>query len=130
MIPLTLRAMNRMPPHPIRNSGRPLFALISVLALLALACFPVFAQAEIQYEDEVPDINAPTHKKDPVKQSDPKAGSSDSGETGGAVAPGGSGDSGGSVPACIGKAHAGSRAGGDGSAVGVPGAGCCGCCGT
>src|SRR5688572_25799343 len=40
----------------------------------------------------------------------------------------GSGDSAGSVPAWIGNAHAGSRAGGDGSAVGVPGAGCGACC--
>jgi hypothetical protein len=57
MFPLTLRAMNRTIPHA-RNSARPSFALLSVLALLALACFPVLAQAEessgVQYETAVP----------------------------------------------------------------------------
>jgi cobalamin biosynthesis Mg chelatase CobN len=57
MIPLTLRAMIGIPHHP-RNSARPSFALLSVLALLALACFPVLAQAEessgAQYELAVP----------------------------------------------------------------------------
>jgi cobalamin biosynthesis Mg chelatase CobN len=78
-----------------------------VLALLALSCFPVFAQAEIQYEDEVPDINTPSQKKDPGNQSNPKAGSSNSEEAGGTVA-GGSGGSG---------------TGGSGSGVGSSGSG-------
>ena len=56
-IPLTLRAMNRISHHH-RSSARPAFALLSVLALLALACFPVLAQADSsgsQYEPEVAD---------------------------------------------------------------------------
>lgn len=58
MIPLTLRAMNGIPHHS-RTSARPSFALLSVLALLALACFPVLAQAEssgAQYETEIPTV--------------------------------------------------------------------------
>jgi MYXO-CTERM domain-containing protein len=42
---------------PARNSGRVAFGLLSVLALLALACFPVFVQADssqIQYEPARP----------------------------------------------------------------------------
>ena len=45
-IPLTLRAMHGMRHPQARSSGRPAFVLLSVLALLALACFPVLAQAE------------------------------------------------------------------------------------
>ena len=44
--------MNRTP-HPHGQSlGRPVAALVSVLALLAFACFPVVAQAETVYESE------------------------------------------------------------------------------
>lgn len=40
-------------PHPQGPSlGRPAVALVSVLALLAFACFPVLAQAETVYEHE------------------------------------------------------------------------------
>jgi cobalamin biosynthesis Mg chelatase CobN len=50
--------------HPARSAGRSSLLLLSVLALLALACFPVAAQAEVQYEDEVPSVKVPpsTHK--------------------------------------------------------------------
>lgn len=56
--PLTLPAMQGSR-HPLRRgSGRPAFALLSVLALLAMACFPVLANAEdssnYQYETAVP----------------------------------------------------------------------------
>lgn len=45
-------------PHPHgRSLGRPVAALVSVLALLAFACFPVVAQAETVYETE--DTNLP-----------------------------------------------------------------------
>jgi cobalamin biosynthesis Mg chelatase CobN len=53
--------------------GLPSFVLMSVIALLALACFPVFAQAEdsagTQYTDALPKPegnNSPTKKKQPV----------------------------------------------------------------
>ena len=64
MIPLTLRAMNSIPHLQARSSARPSFALLSVLALLALACFPVLAQAEdasgVQYETAVPTVTGHT----------------------------------------------------------------------
>jgi cobalamin biosynthesis Mg chelatase CobN len=46
--------MNGMRHRLAPRAGRPIFGLVSVLALLALACFPVLAQAdssEAQYED-------------------------------------------------------------------------------
>ena len=68
LIPLTLRAMHSDPPPPTRSSARPAFVLLSVLALLAFACFPVLAQAETDYEpeyDQSPEVAAetrpPTH---------------------------------------------------------------------
>ncbi len=90
MFPLTLRAMHGMRRHPSRNSGLPSFVLLSVLALLALACFPILAQAEVQYEDEAPSVKVPPKKA--VHHSEPKAKSSDA-ESGGSNAPGGSGGS-------------------------------------
>ena len=52
LIPLTLRAMIR-PRHPhARGLSRPSLALVSVLVLLASACFPVFAEANPNYEVE------------------------------------------------------------------------------
>ena len=53
---LTLRAMIWDAPAPAHASGRSIFAL-SVLALLALACFPVLAHADssgVQYSDAPP----------------------------------------------------------------------------
>lgn len=56
--------MNSIPRHQARNSARSSFALLSVLALLALACFPVLAQAEdasgVQYETAVPTVTGHT----------------------------------------------------------------------
>src|SRR6185312_382306 len=68
MIPLTFRAMNSTR-HQIRSSAQPAFLLLSVLALLAFACFPILAQASESvgpvYETEVPTVNGhttpPTH---------------------------------------------------------------------
>jgi cobalamin biosynthesis Mg chelatase CobN len=78
--------------HPARTSGRPAFALLSVLALLAMACFPVASQAEESvnpvYETEVPSPTGP--KKTPQSKNDSGAKSS---QTGGATAPGGAGES-------------------------------------
>src|SRR6201991_3153816 len=64
-IPLTLPAMQSSYRHR-RRSGRPAFALLSVLALLACACFPVAAQAETVYESEettIPGETKPSHPK-------------------------------------------------------------------
>jgi cobalamin biosynthesis Mg chelatase CobN len=90
MFPLTLRAMQGMRRHPSRSSGPPSFVLLSVLALLALACFPVLAQAEVQYEDEAPSVKVPPKKT--AHHSETKAKSSDA-ESNGSTAPGGSGGS-------------------------------------
>jgi cobalamin biosynthesis Mg chelatase CobN len=82
MIPLTLRAMHRTP-HPHGPSlGRPAVALVSVLALLAFACFPVLAQAETVYETESTTLpgggggKSPTQKNPVSHESSPNAHSS------------------------------------------------------
>jgi hypothetical protein len=60
MIPLTLRAMSRTNPPHARSSARPVLLLLSVLAVLAMACFPGLAAAQensgIQYETDVPTV--------------------------------------------------------------------------
>lgn len=60
LIPLTLRAMSRTRIPRARRSGLPVFSLLSVLVVLAFACFPVLAQAEEAtgpvYEPEVPTV--------------------------------------------------------------------------
>jgi cobalamin biosynthesis Mg chelatase CobN len=72
MIPLTLRAMIRTPHPDVRSLGRLSLALVSVLVLLASACFPVLAQAETVYKTESTTLppsgggNPPTHKNNPV----------------------------------------------------------------
>lgn len=76
--------MNRTP-HPHGQSlGRPAVALVSVLALLAFACFPVVAQAETVYEPEDTNLsngggNPPTipHKNTGSGGSSPGADASD-----------------------------------------------------
>jgi cobalamin biosynthesis Mg chelatase CobN len=120
MFPLTLRAMHGMRRHPSRNSGPPSFVLLSVLALLALACFPVLAQAEVQYEDEAPSVKVPPKKV--AHHSEPKAKSSDA-EPGG---PGGSGGSNGGSStggSSSGAGHNPSTGGGSGTGQGVSGNG-------
>jgi hypothetical protein len=68
-----------------RGSGRSTLLLSSVLALLALACFPILAQAdssEIEYENALPKAegNGPSHNEQIAE-------SSDSLKNGGAEAP-------------------------------------------
>lgn len=79
-------------PHPHGPSlGRPAVALVSVLALLAFACFPVLAQAETVYENESTTLpgsgggKSPTQKNPVSHESSPGAHSSG--------APGGNGGS-------------------------------------
>ena len=109
MIPLTLRAMPRTRRPRARSSARPAFSLLSVLAVLAIACFPGLAQAEensgIQYETDVPTVpsdkssnipskdksggtNAPSESESEASKSDTPAGAAvgggdDSGQGGG-----------------------------------------------
>ena len=76
LIPLTLRAMPRTRRPRARSSARPAFSLLSVLALLALACFPGLAQAEdisgIQYETDVPTV--PSHESSNIPSKDKSGG--------------------------------------------------------
>jgi cobalamin biosynthesis Mg chelatase CobN len=58
--------------HPAPILGRPVVVLMSVVVLLALACFPVLAHAEdssgVQYSDAIPKAegeNSPAHPKRP-----------------------------------------------------------------
>jgi len=68
-------------PHPQGPSlGRPAVALVSVLALLAFACFPALAQAETVYENESTTLpgggagKTPTqHNNTDSPEKDPKA---------------------------------------------------------
>jgi hypothetical protein len=68
-----MNAGTRHPSAPRR--GLSAFASMSVIALLALACFPVFAQADssgVQYSDDLPRAegeNTPTRKKEPTAKS-------------------------------------------------------------
>src|SRR5262249_31879523 len=105
LIPLTLRAMHRTRFPRARGLSRPALLLLSVLALLAMALFPVAAQAEesagINYETSVPTVGnetkAPVHHNNvnntsgSQKSENPKAGASSSPGGGG----GGGGNSGG-----------------------------------
>lgn len=77
-------------PHPHGPSlGRPAVALVSVLALLAFACFPVLAQAETVYETEQTNLpgngggKSPTHQKNPVSPESSPAHSSGTPDDGG-----------------------------------------------
>jgi cobalamin biosynthesis Mg chelatase CobN len=102
-----------------RKPGRPVFALMSVIALLALACLPAVAQAEgsagVQYSDSIPKAegeNAPSHDhQTPAK-------SSSTGKNGGAPAAGGTTGSQGSNDSMEGSGRDGSSKEG-----GVPAAG-------
>jgi hypothetical protein len=87
MIPLTLRAMNRTPRQRGRSSARSSASLLSVLVLVALACFPVLAHAasEIpQYESEIPTTKG--HQHPPAQSNNPPGdGESHSDSNGGAT---------------------------------------------
>src|SRR5215217_3190476 len=90
-IALTLRRMNWIRRQGTRGWGRSTLLLSSVLALLALACFPVLAQAgsgTIEYDPALPGDGG-------AKQNENIAKSSESPNSGGAEAPasGGSGES-------------------------------------
>jgi hypothetical protein len=102
MIPLTLRAMNRTLSRGPR-AARSSVSLLSVLVLVAFACFPVMAHAgsEVpEYETEVPTTTGhkhpPTHSNNPpgADQSHSNGGASVS-NTGGS-GPGSGSSSGGS----------------------------------
>lgn len=88
-------------PHPQGPSlGRPAVALVSVLALLAFACFPALAQAETVYENESTTLpgggagKTPTQHKNPDSpESSPKA--HDSTPDGGTEQPNGESSEGG-----------------------------------
>jgi hypothetical protein len=89
-IPLTLRAMHRIRHSHGRSLGLPAVAVVSVLALLASACFPVLAQAETVYTPEQTTIPGGQTGTAPIKhknlnphESSPQATSS--------VVPGGGG---------------------------------------
>jgi cobalamin biosynthesis Mg chelatase CobN len=107
MLPLILRAMPRTRLPRDRSSARPVFALLSVLAVLAIACFPGLAQAEdnsgIQYESDVPTV--PSHESSNIPSKNKSGGTkapseseseseAKSSESSGGVATGGSDDSG------------------------------------
>src|SRR6478752_2161826 len=86
-IPLTLRAMLGSRHPRGRSSARPAFALLSVLAVLAMALFPGLAQAEessgIQYESEVPTV--PHHESSNIPSAKPPGGSNNGGSGPGAT---------------------------------------------
>ena len=89
-----------------RGSGRSALLLLSVLALLALACFPILAQA-----DSVgPEYNTALPGDGGAKQNENIAKSSESPKTGGAEAPPSGGTSEGYVeqapPSSEGQGHA------------------------
>ncbi len=89
---LTLRAMLGKRHRQARATGRSVVGFLSVLVLMALACFPVFAQADssgIQYSDAPPTA---TGGGQPPAGHDPSARSS--GASGGATAPSHPGTSG------------------------------------
>jgi cobalamin biosynthesis Mg chelatase CobN len=74
--------------HPRgRSSARPAFALLSVLAVLAMALFPGLAQAEessgIQYESDVPTV--PHHESSNIPSAKPPGGSNNGGSGPGAT---------------------------------------------
>ena len=75
--------MNWIRRQATRGSGRSALLLLSVLALLALACFPVLAQADsgtIEYDPSLPSDGG-------AKQNENIAKSSESPKSGGAEAP-------------------------------------------
>jgi hypothetical protein len=104
LIPLTLRAMHPTPHPHGRSLERPAFALFSVLALLAFACFPVLAQAETVYESEQTTLPGETvknpsgHKNHHQSEGSPQADASGAPEGGGSRSKSQNGASKGSNP--------------------------------
>jgi cobalamin biosynthesis Mg chelatase CobN len=98
-----------------RSSVRPGFSLLSVLAVLAIACFPGLAQAEessgIQYETDVPTVPSQEGSNIPSTNG-----------SGGSDAPGGPGAqaSGSGAPGDAGSGGSGGSNGGSGADKGQP----------
>src|SRR6476646_557814 len=122
-IPLTLRAMLGSRHLPARGSGRSVFSLLSVLAVLAFALLPAAANADsagYEYENAVPTPTGGAHKaptvvggggeEDKAEASDKGGGST--GGTGPGSGGGSTGDGHGSTPAGQGS---GEHTGGNGS---------------
>lgn len=89
-IALTLRRMIRIHPHAARDRARSAVLLSSVLALLACACLPAFAQAdssEVEYQLALPkaDGGHSSHDEQIAESSE---------SPGGAAVPAGSGSNG------------------------------------
>jgi len=83
--------MNRTRHPHVRSPGLPAVALVSVLALLAFTCFPVFAQAETVYKTESTNLpgggggKPPSHHQNPGSpESSPNAHQSTAPGAGGA----------------------------------------------
>lgn len=127
MIPLTLRAMSRTRHPRARASARPAVSLLSVLALLAMACFPGLAQAEEatgpQYESEVPNVPGRESSKKGDGSSEPSAREEAEAEASGGTPGGGSGGGDGSREAGGNKNGQGSQAPGGGGGQAAPGSG-------
>lgn len=106
-------------PHPrARGSVRPVLSLLSVLAVLAMACFPGLAVAEensgIQYESDVPTVPQDEGSKIPSKKNPGDSKTSDeNAEATGSNTPGGGGSGG----------NDSSSAGGTGTGQGTQGSG-------
>jgi hypothetical protein len=119
LIPLTLRAMLGSRRHPAHGLGQSFFVLLSVLALLAFALFPVAASADssgAEYENAIPSPTGSHHSTPTVvggngdKEGDKAHASNEGGGTpsGGT----GSGSSGGSSAGSDPSTGAGNGAGG------------------
>lgn len=123
-IPLTLRAMLGSRHHQARGLGRSVFSLLSVLAVLAFALFPVSASADsagAEYENAIPSPTGGTHKAPLVEgggggEEDKNAHASENGGATGGTGPGSGGGSseGGNGSTPVGQ-DSGENKGGNGS---------------
>jgi cobalamin biosynthesis Mg chelatase CobN len=108
--------------HQARGSGRSVFSLLSVLAVLAFALFPVSASADssgYEYENAVPSPTGEAHKAPLVgggDEEDKNAHASENGGATGGTGPGSGGDSseGGNGSTPVGQ-DSGENKGGNGS---------------
>jgi hypothetical protein len=122
--------MNQTPRHPASRSGQSFFGLLSVLALLALACFVPMAQADnagIEYRDAPPSATGeiPTTHSDPQAKASKKSGGAqtpeDSAESNGSDSEPSEGDS--QAGGVTGSNDGGTGHGSTGKAQGNPGKG-------
>lgn len=101
LIPLTSRAMLGSRHRPAHGSGRSVFSLLSVLAVLAFALFPVSANADsagYEYENAIPSPTGGAHKAPTVvggggEEDDKAHASNNGGGTTGGTGPGSGGGS-------------------------------------